>query len=66
MFIFVAVAMASCGDDDKDEPDSPNGNDSAKIYTLELAPGERAELKLPLVLICIFTLNRIDISKVSL
>lgn len=47
MFIFVAVAMASCGDDDKDEPDSPNGNDSAKIYTLELAPGERAELQTP-------------------
>lgn len=26
MFIFVAVAMASCGDDDKDEPDLPDAS----------------------------------------
>lgn len=39
MFIFVAVAMVSCGDDDKDEPDLP---DASFLYgTWEYSsPGE--------------------------
>ena len=37
MFVFMAVALASCGGDDKDEPNAPNG--SSNVQTINLSEG---------------------------